>query len=423
MITSFEKQRYLIDFTLSCLWRRKGKNISLWTVYTGVIFLLASVMFFTSAIRKEAVLTLENAPEIIVQRLVAGRQNTIPLRWIESIAAIPGVQSVTARRWGYYYDSQNGANYTVMVNDDLKDSAGQILIGAGVSRRRTGSGQGNPIRKNDRIPFKAYDGSSLMLTVKGIFPATSELISSDLILVSEKDFIKLFSFPAGEATDLVLTVKNSREMTTIATKITRIFPDSRPILKQEILRTYEAIFNWRAGLITIILSGSFLAFMILAWDKATGLRATEIRRRTFGFMFQQLHLIRGITALENIMIPAYPDGVAFPVLKKKAMKLLDLLKLPHRASEKVEWLSGGEAQRIAIARALINDPDIIVADEPTAHLDTHLSHEFMDIMRQLKDKGKTLLIASHDPIVYESDVINRIIGMRDGRIISSGNAP
>lgn len=150
---------------------------------------------------------------------------------------------------------------------------------------------------------------------------------------------------------------------------------------------------------------------------------TEIRRRTFGFMFQQLHLIRGITALENIMIPAYPDGIAFPVLKKKAMDLLDLLKLPHRASEKVEWLSGGEAQRIAIARALINDPDIIVADEPTAHLDTHLSHEFMDIMRQLKDKGKTLLIASHDPIVFESEVIDRIIGMRDGRIISSGNAP
>lgn len=277
MITSFEKQRYLIDFTLSCLWRRKGKNISLWTVYTGVIFLLASVMFFTGAIRKEAVQTLDNAPEIIVQRLVAGRQNTIPLRWIEPIAAIPGVQSVTARQWGYYYDSQNGANYTVMVNDDLKDSAGEILIGAGVSRRRTGSGQGDPLRKNDRIPFKAYDGSSLMLTVKGIFPATSELISSDLILVSEKDFIKLFSFPAGEATDLMLTVKNSREMTTIATKITRIFPDSRPILKQEILRTYEAIFNWRAGLITVILSGSFLAFMILAWDKATGLRADEKR--------------------------------------------------------------------------------------------------------------------------------------------------
>ena len=86
----------------------------------------------------------------------------------------------------------------------------------------------------------------------------------------------------------------------------------------------------------------------------------------------------------------------------------------------MEWLSGGEAQRIAIARALINDPAIIIADEPTAHLDTHLSREFMEIMRRLKEQGKTLLIASHDPLVYESDVIDRIIDMRDGKIVSPG---
>jgi putative ABC transport system ATP-binding protein len=150
---------------------------------------------------------------------------------------------------------------------------------------------------------------------------------------------------------------------------------------------------------------------------------TDIRRKTFGFMFQQFHLIKGITALENVMIPAYPDGEKHAVLKKKAMDLLDLLNLSHKAFAKVEWLSGGEAQRIAIARALINDPAIIIADEPTAHLDTHLSGEFMEIMRGLKARGKTLLIASHDPIVYESDVIDRIIGMRDGRIVSPGEAP
>ncbi len=143
---------------------------------------------------------------------------------------------------------------------------------------------------------------------------------------------------------------------------------------------------------------------------------TDIRRKTFGFMFQQFHLIKGITAIENVMIPAYPDGEKHSVLKKRAIGLLDLLNLSHKASAKVEWLSGGEAQRIAIARALINDPDIIIADEPTAHLDTHLSGEFMEIMSRLKAQGKTLLIASHDPIVYLSDVIDRIVDMRDGMI-------
>ena len=150
---------------------------------------------------------------------------------------------------------------------------------------------------------------------------------------------------------------------------------------------------------------------------------TDIRRKTFGFMFQQFHLIKGISALENVMIPAYPDGEKHAALKKRAIGLLDLLNLSHKASAKVEWLSGGEAQRIAIARALINDPAIIIADEPTAHLDTSLSREFMEIMRRLKEQGKTFLIASHDPIVYESDVIDRIIGMRDGEIVSSGDHP
>jgi putative ABC transport system ATP-binding protein len=150
---------------------------------------------------------------------------------------------------------------------------------------------------------------------------------------------------------------------------------------------------------------------------------TEIRRETFGVMFQQFHLIKGLTALENVMIPAYPNGEKYPALKKRAMALLDLLNLPGKALAKVEWLSGGEAQRIAIARALINNPAVIIADEPTAHLDTRLSREFMEIMRQLKKEGKTILIASHDPIVYESDVIDRIVEMRDGKMVSAGDGP
>jgi len=149
---------------------------------------------------------------------------------------------------------------------------------------------------------------------------------------------------------------------------------------------------------------------------------TEIRRETFGIIFQQFNLIKGITALENVMIPAYPKGEKHAALKKRAMDLLDVLNLAGKAYSKVEWLSGGEAQRTAIARALINNPAIIIADEPTAHLDTALSREFMEIMRRLKEEGKTIIIASHDPIAYDSDVIDRIVEMRDGMIVSSGDA-
>jgi putative ABC transport system ATP-binding protein len=147
---------------------------------------------------------------------------------------------------------------------------------------------------------------------------------------------------------------------------------------------------------------------------------TEIRRGTFGFIFQQFNLIKGITALENVMIPAYPNGERHSTLKDRAAGLLDLFNMSSKASAKVEWLSGGEAQRVAIARALINNPSAIIADEPTAHLDSRLSGEFMETMRNLKSEGKTIIIASHDPIVFHSNVVDRVVEMRDGRIVDSG---
>jgi len=148
---------------------------------------------------------------------------------------------------------------------------------------------------------------------------------------------------------------------------------------------------------------------------------TEIRQKTFGFMFQQFNLIKGVTALENVMLPAYPSGEKHSSLKRRAMDLLDTFKISQKALSNVEWLSGGEAQRVAICRALINNPSVIIADEPTANLDTKLSREFMEIMGRLKGEGKMILIASHDPLVYELSLIDRIIDLRDGRIDGSGS--
>ena len=143
---------------------------------------------------------------------------------------------------------------------------------------------------------------------------------------------------------------------------------------------------------------------------------TEIRRSTFGFIFQQFNLIKGITAVENVMVPAYPLGEKHTSLKNRAMSLLEVFNVSGKAYSRVEWLSGGEAQRVTIARALINNPSIIIADEPTAHLDTKLSLEFMDYVKILKEDGKTVIVASHDPIVHESRIVDRVVEMRDGKI-------
>jgi putative ABC transport system ATP-binding protein len=147
---------------------------------------------------------------------------------------------------------------------------------------------------------------------------------------------------------------------------------------------------------------------------------TEIRRRTFGFVFQQPNLIKGLSALDNVLLPALPLGEAHGAMKKKGLRLFEMLDIAPKAQSKVEWLSGGEAQRVTIARALINDPEIIIADEPTAHLDTARSREFMDILGRLKGEGKTLILSSHDPLVYESPVVDRVVRVRDGRIENEG---
>ena len=144
----------------------------------------------------------------------------------------------------------------------------------------------------------------------------------------------------------------------------------------------------------------------------------DIRRTTFGFIFQQFNLVKGITVLENVMLPAYPTGEGRVAFRARAVHLLEQFGIARLAGQRVELLSGGELQRVAIARALINNPSIIIADEPTAHLDSKLSHEFMAIAGRLKDEGKSVLIASHDPIVFDSPLVDSLVEMRDGAVVS-----
>ena len=148
---------------------------------------------------------------------------------------------------------------------------------------------------------------------------------------------------------------------------------------------------------------------------------TEIRRHTFGFIFQKFNLIQGLSVLENIMLPAYPLGLHHGKLKASAERLLEQFELGSKRSNPVEWLSGGEAQRVAICRAMINDPRILIADEPTANLDTRLSRELMQLMDGLRQSGKTILVTSHDPLVFGSPVVDRVVEMRDGMLLEAGS--
>jgi putative ABC transport system ATP-binding protein len=144
---------------------------------------------------------------------------------------------------------------------------------------------------------------------------------------------------------------------------------------------------------------------------------TEVRRHTFGFVFQQFNLIRGLSVMENVMLPAYPLGRPHRELTQAAQALLERFGLDGKAASRVEWLSGGEAQRTALARALINDPAVLIADEPTANLDSALSGEVLALLGELAAQGRTVLISSHDPRVCSAAPVTRLIELHDGHIV------
>ena len=269
-MSRIDKHRNILDFALSSLLRRKRKNIALVIIYTSLIFILASVIFFTEAIKREACILLQNSPEMIVQKTMAGRHDLIPDDYIRSIESIRGVQSVRGRLWGYYYDPARGANYTLTVPEHFSFGTGYIAIGKGVSRTLEAG-------KGDIVPFRAYNGSYVSLEVADVMTAESEIISSDLVLLSEPDFREISGAPGGFFTDLGVRVRNAKELPVIADKIRRVLPDTRPILKNEIVKTYETIFDWRGGIVMVILMSAVFAFVILAWDKATGLSSEEKR--------------------------------------------------------------------------------------------------------------------------------------------------
>ena len=139
----------------------------------------------------------------------------------------------------------------------------------------------------------------------------------------------------------------------------------------------------------------------------------EIRGKKIGFVFQQFNLISTLTALENVMLPMEFQDIGDA--REKAVKVLEIVGLKERINHKPRELSGGEQQRVAIARALANDPEVILADEPTGNLDSKTGKEIMDLFEKLNEQGKTVVLITHD--IELANYGERIIKLADGQII------
>ena len=139
-----------------------------------------------------------------------------------------------------------------------------------------------------------------------------------------------------------------------------------------------------------------------------------LRGKKIGFIFQTFNLIPNLTATENVALPIEIQGTDSYLAKKRASKLLEQVGLKSRANHRPAQMSGGERQRVAIARALANDPDVILADEPTGNLDSKTGKKIMEVLEDLHKKGKTIIIVTHDKSLKRKNT--RIVQLKDGKI-------
>ncbi len=167
------------------------------------------------------------------------------------------------------------------------------------------------------------------------------------------------------------------------------------------------------GCLDIPTSGRY----ILAGKEVSSLSDDElsvIRNEHIGFVFQNFYLLPYATVLENVLLPTLYIETRKDSLEKRASELLKMVGLEERMRFKPNQLSGGEQQRVAIARALINEPDLLLADEPTGQLDSKTAGEIMQLLKDMHAKGKTIIVITHDPVI--AGYAQRIIHIKDGII-------
>jgi putative ABC transport system ATP-binding protein len=145
--------------------------------------------------------------------------------------------------------------------------------------------------------------------------------------------------------------------------------------------------------------------------------ASIYRRDNIGFIFQKYNLISNLSVEENILLPLVPLNLSANEVQNRLNKVMEKFHIKHKQSVSVDSLSGGEQQRVAIARSSVNNPKIILADEPTANLDEELSLAFIEILRELKSLNKTIIIATHDPLFFGLDFVDKEIEISNGALV------
>jgi len=282
--------RYLIEFAINSILRAKGKNIFIFVLFTLLTTLLMSIFLITNSIKYELQTTVDALPQIIVQKLKAGRHYDIDNSVADEILTIAGVEQATPRVWGYYYFANAGINFSIVGIDQYEEQYTKALsqivekfdfeklhkeksmiVGEGVQKVLTKN------YYNDYFNFIKPDGNLKKIYLAGVFKGDTQLESNDIILMSKEDVREIFDMPKDKATDIVVKVANPKEIPTIASKIKLLYPDTRIITNNDLKVSYQNIFDYKSGVFLALFVVAIFTFFMIIYDKTSGLSSEEKR--------------------------------------------------------------------------------------------------------------------------------------------------
>ena len=278
---------YLIEYAINAIIRDKYKSIFITIIFTILTFLLSSIFFITNSIKYELNSTTNVLPQIIVQKIKAGRNYDIDVNNIENILKIDGISDAIARVWGYYYFENVGVNFTLIgieqFESQYKNSLEKIIEKVDFDEETSpimivGIGVKNIMSKNyyeNYFNFIKPDGSLKKVTIAGTFDADTQLESNDMIVMSKDTIRDIFNIEETKATDIVVKVSNPNEVNTVALKIKQLYPDVRVITKEDLKVSYQKIFDYKSGIFLALFIISLFTFFIIIYDKVSGLSGEQ----------------------------------------------------------------------------------------------------------------------------------------------------
>jgi len=281
---------YLLHYAIGSILRTKYKSIFIVFICTFLTFLLSSMFFISNSIKHELNSTVESLPQIIVQKIKAGKQYDIDIHRIEQILELNGVIDAVARVWGYYYFENAGVNFSIVglnqYETQYKNSFNNVVKKFNLDNLSeknsmvVGEGVLNILKENYYTKYFNFikpDGSFLKVNIAGVFDSSTQLESNDTIVLQQDIARQIMGINEDMATDIVVKIANPKEIPMIASKIKLMFPDCRVITNEDLKISYDNIFDYKSGIFLTLFIVSLFTFFIIIYDKSSGLSSEEKR--------------------------------------------------------------------------------------------------------------------------------------------------